>query len=255
MRMPAPAVPTLVAPQSALWDYLELTKPSVVWLILMSTAVGYYVGAADPVSYLLLLHTLLGTALLAGGTGALNQWLEREADGKMRRTERRPLPAGRLQPPPRARVRGHGFRRRHSVSDLGGELAERVARPADAGELPVSLHASQNPHTAFHLGRCFPGSDAAANRLGGRGRRDRNRSVGPFRDAVLVAVPAFLRHCLDVPRRLRPGGDSDAAGGRAGRCFDLPSSDLLRRAVGAALRGPDRSRQSPVPTTWRARWR
>ncbi len=100
MRMPAPAVPTLVAPQSALWDYLELTKPSVVWLILMSTAVGYYVGAADPVSYLLLLHTLLGTALLAGGTGALNQWLEREADGKMRRTERRPLPAGRLQPPP-----------------------------------------------------------------------------------------------------------------------------------------------------------
>ena len=100
MRMPAPAVPTLVAPQSALWDYLELTKPSVVWLILMSTAVGFYVGAVEPVSYLLLLHTLLGTALLAGGTGALNQWLEREADGKMRRTERRPLPAGRLQPPP-----------------------------------------------------------------------------------------------------------------------------------------------------------
>ncbi len=100
MRTPTPAAPALVAPQSALWDYLELTKPSVVWLILMSTAVGYYVGAADPVSYLLLLHTLLGTALLAGGTGALNQWLEREADGKMRRTERRPLPAGRLQPPP-----------------------------------------------------------------------------------------------------------------------------------------------------------
>jgi protoheme IX farnesyltransferase len=100
MRMPTPAVPALVAAQSPLWDYLELTKPSVVWLILVSTAVGFYVGAADPVSYLLLLHTLLGTALLAGGAGALNQWLEREADGKMRRTERRPLPAGRLQPPP-----------------------------------------------------------------------------------------------------------------------------------------------------------
>ena len=100
MRMPTPAVPALVAPQSALWDYLELTKPSVVWLILMSTAFGFYAGAAEPVSYLLLLHTLLGTALLAGGAGALNQWLEREADGKMRRTERRPLPAGRLQPPP-----------------------------------------------------------------------------------------------------------------------------------------------------------
>ena len=100
MRMPTLAVLALVAPQSALWDYLALTKPSVVWLILMSTAVGFYVGAVEPVSYLLLLHTLLGTALLAGGAGALNQWLEREADGKMRRTERRPLPAGRLQPPP-----------------------------------------------------------------------------------------------------------------------------------------------------------
>lgn len=81
-------------------DYLELTKPSIVWLILMSTVVGFYAASAGSLDYILLLHTVVGTALLAGGTGALNQWLEREADGKMRRTENRPLPAGRLRAGP-----------------------------------------------------------------------------------------------------------------------------------------------------------
>jgi protoheme IX farnesyltransferase len=77
-------------------DYLELTKPSIVWLILMSTVVGFYLASDGPLAYWLLLHTVVGTGLLAAGSGALNQWLEREADGKMRRTENRPLPAGRL---------------------------------------------------------------------------------------------------------------------------------------------------------------
>ena len=80
-------------------DYLELTKPNVTWLILMSTGVGYYLGSAHPLgSLLFLFHVLLGTALVASGTAALNQWMEREADGKMRRTQNRPLPAGRLDP-------------------------------------------------------------------------------------------------------------------------------------------------------------
>ena len=79
-------------------DYLELTKPRVTWLILMSTAVGFYVGSRGPFHILLFIHTLLGTALVAGGTAALNQWMEREADAKMRRTKNRPLPAGRLDP-------------------------------------------------------------------------------------------------------------------------------------------------------------
>ena len=80
-------------------DYLELTKPNVTWLILMSTAVGFYLGSPHPLgSWLLLLHACVGTALVASGTAALNQWMEREVDGKMRRTEKRPLPAGRLAP-------------------------------------------------------------------------------------------------------------------------------------------------------------
>ena len=91
------AVPISVGVPS---DYVELTKPSVVWLIVLSTAVGFYMGSPGSLSFALLLHTLAATALLAGGTGALNQWVERDLDARMRRTEKRPLPAGRLQPLP-----------------------------------------------------------------------------------------------------------------------------------------------------------
>lgn len=79
-------------------DYIELTKPRVTWLIVMSTAVGYYFGHSGAWSFLSLFHTLIGTALIASGTAALNQWYERELDRQMRRTHMRPLPSGRLQP-------------------------------------------------------------------------------------------------------------------------------------------------------------
>ncbi len=82
--------------------YIELTKPRITWLILMSTAVGYYFGmkhawsgAAD---WALLLHTMIGTGLIASGTAALNQWYERNSDALMRRTAGRPLPMGRMDP-------------------------------------------------------------------------------------------------------------------------------------------------------------
>ena len=78
-------------------DYLELTKPSITWLILMSTGVGFHYGMrGGAFNLLLLLHTALGTALIASGTAALNQWFERDADRQMKRTARRPLPAGKL---------------------------------------------------------------------------------------------------------------------------------------------------------------
>ncbi|MBI4465330.1 MAG: protoheme IX farnesyltransferase [Acidobacteria bacterium] len=78
-------------------DYFELAKPRVTSLILMSTGVGFYLGSSQ-MSWSLLAHTLLGTALVAGGTGALNQFWEREADARMWRTRGRPLPTGRLEP-------------------------------------------------------------------------------------------------------------------------------------------------------------
>jgi protoheme IX farnesyltransferase len=77
-------------------DYVELTKPRITWLILMSTAVGFYFGMHGVWDWVAAFHTLVGTGLIASGTAALNQWYERDADRKMRRTARRPIPAGRL---------------------------------------------------------------------------------------------------------------------------------------------------------------
>jgi len=79
-------------------DYIALTKPRITWLILMSTGIGYWFGLTKGVHWLTLLHVVLGTGLMASGTAALNQWYEREADAKMRRTQARPLPSGRLDP-------------------------------------------------------------------------------------------------------------------------------------------------------------
>jgi protoheme IX farnesyltransferase len=82
-------------------DYISLTKPRITWLILMSTGVGYFFGlrgvAFWQIHWWAVLHTIIGTGLIASGTAALNQWSEREADAKMRRTSDRPLPSGRLE--------------------------------------------------------------------------------------------------------------------------------------------------------------
>jgi heme o synthase len=94
-----------MAAGSLTYDYIELTKPRITWLILMSTGIGYFFGlpgAAGWLSFLKavhvvpFLHTIAGTGLIASGTAALNQWYEREADGLMRRTASRPLPSGRV---------------------------------------------------------------------------------------------------------------------------------------------------------------
>src|ERR1700688_1947202 len=83
-------------------DYLELIKPRITILILICTAVGYWFGCGSSFRLLILAHALLGTALLASGTSALNQWYEADSDAKMRRTRNRPIAAGRM-------TRIHGF--------------------------------------------------------------------------------------------------------------------------------------------------
>jgi protoheme IX farnesyltransferase len=83
-------------PWFAVWS--DLVKARLTFLVLLTTLVGFYIGARGSMDYALLFHTMLGTALLACGAAALNQLWEREHDAKMRRTESRPLPSGRLQP-------------------------------------------------------------------------------------------------------------------------------------------------------------
>jgi len=84
---------------AALGDYWTLTKPEVNFLIVVTSMAGFYLGSpAGGFRLLLLVHTILGTLLVASGTATLNQYMERLYDARMRRTACRPLPAGRLAP-------------------------------------------------------------------------------------------------------------------------------------------------------------
>lgn len=78
--------------------FSDLVKARLTSLVLVTTAVGFYIGWRGAMNWMLLLNTLAGTALVAAGASALNQWLERDYDAKMRRTQSRPLPSGRMQP-------------------------------------------------------------------------------------------------------------------------------------------------------------
>jgi protoheme IX farnesyltransferase len=97
-----------MTPAVALWpgelvrrrlaDYLALTKPRVIAMVLVTTAVGYYLGSPGTPVLVPLVYALVGTALAAGGTLALNQYVERDLDAQMERTRHRPLPEGRVHP-------------------------------------------------------------------------------------------------------------------------------------------------------------
>ena len=79
-------------------DFSELVKARLTLLVLLTTAVGFYLGAEEPINYLGLFHVVFGTAAAAAGAAALNQWWERKLDGLMHRTRMRPVPAGRMRP-------------------------------------------------------------------------------------------------------------------------------------------------------------
>jgi heme o synthase len=98
---PAPSQPVTIP---AAWpvtaaraaDFLALTKPRLNFLVVATTLAGYYLGA-DRFDPALLFHTVVGTALVAGGAAAFNEVCERDTDGLMRRTRLRPLPDGRMR--------------------------------------------------------------------------------------------------------------------------------------------------------------
>ena len=91
-----PAVATGARSTFAIWS--DLVKMRLTVLVLLTTLAGFYAGTEGATDWVLLAHALLGTALVACGAAALNQWWERDHDAKMPRTESRPLPAGELTP-------------------------------------------------------------------------------------------------------------------------------------------------------------
>jgi heme o synthase len=90
----AERAPTMEKP----WAYVVLMKPDVTFLVVITTMAGFYLGSRGPLNWLLMIHTVCATMVVGGGTAALNQYVEREADALMRRTAARPLPSGVLQP-------------------------------------------------------------------------------------------------------------------------------------------------------------
>jgi protoheme IX farnesyltransferase len=89
-------VTALPAMRTRAQDYLELTKPRLSLMVLLTVAVGAFLASRGPLDLVLLMHVLVGTGLVVAGASAFNQYLERDSDALMQRTENRPLPAGRL---------------------------------------------------------------------------------------------------------------------------------------------------------------
>src|SRR3984893_16710358 len=79
-------------------DLVELVKARLTLLVLLTTPVGFYLGAEGPINFAALLRTVFGTAAAAAGAAALNQWWEHKLDAMMQRTRSRPVPAGRMRP-------------------------------------------------------------------------------------------------------------------------------------------------------------
>ncbi len=78
--------------------YLELTKPRITTLIMLTSAAGFVLASRGPIDYFSFVHAMIGIGLLSSGIATLNQFIERDLDGLMRRTADRPLPSGRLVP-------------------------------------------------------------------------------------------------------------------------------------------------------------
>jgi protoheme IX farnesyltransferase len=102
INLPASAVAELERPRQSARErvnaYIELTKPRITFLIVLTSAAGFGLASRSGVDYLALVSALFGIALLSSGIATLNQYVERDLDGLMRRTANRPLPTGKLAP-------------------------------------------------------------------------------------------------------------------------------------------------------------
>ena len=173
-------------------DYYILTKPEVNLLILMTTSAGYYLGLRGPFHALGLIHTLVGTLLVASGTATLNQWMEKKWDGQMRRTANRPLPSGRISS-------SEAFFFGLLLSICGGLYLALLVNTLSS-LLAISTLLSY----LFYVDHdwALPIGYADLDWLGGRLWCDHSAGDVSVHDFVSVAVSSFSRNSIDVSRRL-----------------------------------------------------
>ena len=98
---------------SIIGEYIQLTKPRIALLIVISTAVGYCFGTGSHFDFLTICNAVIGAGLMAAGSATLNQWYERDIDARMDRTRNRPIPAGTI-------AASHAFYFGMCLSVLGG---------------------------------------------------------------------------------------------------------------------------------------
>ena len=186
-------------------DLAQLVKARLTFLVLVTTAVGFYAGWQGAMDFVALMHAVLGTALAAAGAAALNQWWEHKFDAIMVRTQMRPIPSGRMLPREGLIVGAVVERRRCDLPRPRRQFHQRHFGRCDDRHLPLCLHAAQANQHDKHAGRRDPRRVATTDRMGGGTKRSRPSGLDAFRDSLFLAAAAFFRHRLGVSRGLCAG--------------------------------------------------
>ena len=131
-------------------DYIQLTKPRITFLVVLTTFIGFLLGSTGPIEYVLLLHTILGTAMVAAGASALNMVLESDADARMRRTENRPIPSGQAQQYTGAFFWSDPFRNGLVIPCYVCESINKCAGCSNTGSVLVRLHSVKKEDIVVH---------------------------------------------------------------------------------------------------------
>jgi heme A synthase len=183
-------------------DLAQLVKARLTFLVLVSTAVGFYAGWQGAMDFVALMHAVLGTALAAAGAAALNQWWEHKFDAIMVRTQMRPIPSGRMLPREGLIV--------GAALSVGGVIylalavnfISAILAAATIGIYLFAYTPLKRITPANTLVGAIPG--ALPPLIGWAAARGRSRPSGldAFRDSLSLAAAAFFRHRLGVSRRL-----------------------------------------------------
>ncbi len=174
-------------PLAVVGDYVRLTKPRIISLLLVTTAGAMFVAAGGVPDGWLLFWTMVGGYLAAGGANAINHYIDRDIDGRMSRTTGRPVVAGRVSPA-RALAFGVALGRAQRAGARGlRQLARGRPGAAGPGALRRRLHAlAEAHHRPQHRDRGLGRRGAAAGGLGGRDRRPRPVGLAAVRDRLLL---------------------------------------------------------------------